>query len=103
MKVGACSCPQGDRRLSSSRAVCVGSNGETALVRVRAWSQNYHRGDLSKREFGRWGSRPSGEAFALVEVGEVPLGFAPALGGDAEGDVAVAEAVNRPVGGQDCL
>src|SRR6478609_10658402 len=36
MKVGACSCPQEDRRLVSSRAVCVGSNGETALERVRA-------------------------------------------------------------------
>src|SRR5215204_3604034 len=97
MKVGACSCPQGDRRRSSSRAVCVGSNGETALVRVRAWSQNYHRGGLSKREFGRWRSPFSGKAFFLVEVGEVPLGFAPALGGDAEGDVAASEAVERPV------
>src|SRR5690348_1589238 len=33
----------------------------------------------------------------------MPLGLAPALGGDAEGDVAAAEAVYRPVRGEDGL
>jgi hypothetical protein len=32
-----------DRETYGSRAVCVGSNGETALVRVRASVQPYHR------------------------------------------------------------
>ncbi len=34
-----------------SRAVCVGSNGETALVRARALAQPYHRG-RSRRTYG---------------------------------------------------
>src|SRR3954454_18175726 len=89
MKVGACSSPQEMRRLVSSRAVCVGSNGETALVRARAWFNGTTAGRLSNP--------------LVVEVGEVPLGLAPALGGDPEGDVAAAVAVDRPVGGEDGL
>src|SRR4051795_4119808 len=89
MKVGACSSSQEMRRLVSSRAVCVGSNGETALVRARACSKGTTAERLSNR--------------LVVEVGEVPLGLAPALGGDAQGDVAAAEAVERPIGGEDGL
>jgi hypothetical protein len=37
-----------DRETIGSRAVCVGSNGETALVRTRASAQPYHRGRLPR-------------------------------------------------------
>src|SRR4051812_26217349 len=89
MKVGACSSSQEMGRLVSSRAVCVGSNGETALVRTRACSNGTTAGRLSNP--------------LVVEVGEVPLGLAPALGRDPEGDVAAAVAVDRPVGSEDGL
>src|SRR3954453_10820113 len=89
MKVGACSSSQEMRRLVSSRAVCVGSNGETALVRARAWSKVTTAGRLSNP--------------LIVQVGQMPLGLAPALGGYPKGDVAAAEAVERPVGGEDGL
>src|SRR4051794_15089089 len=84
------------RRLSSSRAVCVGSNGETALARARAW----FNGTTGRPSPNQWSS-PSSEF--LVEVGEVPLGLAPAVAGDSQGDVAASIAVERPVGGEDSL
>src|SRR4051794_5778043 len=74
------------RRLVSSRAVCVGSNGETALVRARACSKVTTAARLSNP--------------LVVQVGQVPLGLAPALGGDAEGYIAAAVAVEGPVGGE---
>src|SRR4051794_3862702 len=89
MKVGACSSSQEMRRLVSSRAVCVGSNGETALARARAWSKVTTVERLSNP--------------LVVQIGQVPLGLAPALGWDAEGDVAAAVAVERPVCREDGL
>src|SRR5215203_6959967 len=109
MKVGACSCPQGDRRRSSSRAVCVGSNGETALVRVRACFKTTTEGTRLNGSRGRPRRSPprcccggASPDFRSLEVGEVPLGFAPALGGDAEGDIAAATRSEERRVGKEC-
>src|ERR1700749_3784209 len=51
--------------------------------------------------FGCAASFSSRFPLSVVEVGGGPLGFPPPLARHPQGDVAVAEAIERPVGGED--